>query len=317
MKRRGFTVPELVVVLAILAVLGIILLPALSRGREAARRAACVNNLKQFSTAFKMYATEWKRYLPPCAPYANSNGALLFSAPAAAMVPQYLSDLSIARCPSDTGYNGAGELVRGRLPNQGDFSAWILEARDENRPDSMDYYRSAELGRSYCYKGYTVTTVQEYYGMWGVMTALPPDGTLSVLYVNDPVLIKNFNNDLVIADLMGTWPAWVPKPPTAMGTGGGGTVMRLREGVERLLTTSAGFKPSAGNPQALVPVMWDAYGDPSSLTLAASGVSFNHIPGGSNVLYLDGHVEWVAYPDRFPMSNDKRVLADNSFYGLR
>ncbi len=80
--------------------------------------------------------------------------------------------------------------------------------------------------------------------------------------------------------------------PQPHGNSGGAKVFRLRTGIARFLTTDA--NPSStvlAETEGRIPVLFDAFASANTVAY------FNHLPGGSNVLYLDGHVAFSRFPN--------------------
>ena len=210
----------LVVMVAILGILAAIMLPALARAREAARRASCQNNLKQMGIVLKMYANEDPdSYWPPL---SSTPSKMMMDA--MSIHPEYLADASVMICPSDA---DAAMLT-------GQTSADILI-------DDHCYY----------YLGYALTSEEEGLAFLDMYrTAFDEMG--------------GFTGDIPVSE--------------GMGTGGGSAFIRLRDGLADEGTVAP----------AMIPVMME---DPE-----------NHVPGGGNVLFMDGHVEFIKYPGQFPMT---------------
>jgi prepilin-type processing-associated H-X9-DG protein len=75
------------------------------------------------------------------------------------------------------------------------------------------------------------------------------------------------------------------------GSGGSGdTINKLKEGIERLTITEINNPAGSALAQSTIPVVSNLMGTAPAL--------YNHIPGGSNILYMDGHVEFVKYPGK-------------------
>ena len=67
-RRHAFSLIELLAVIAVIAILASLLVPTLSKAKQKALCVSCLNNLKQLSLAFQLYAADYYGRIPPNTP---------------------------------------------------------------------------------------------------------------------------------------------------------------------------------------------------------------------------------------------------------
>jgi prepilin-type N-terminal cleavage/methylation domain-containing protein/prepilin-type processing-associated H-X9-DG protein len=292
-RRKGFTLVELMISIAVIAILAAALLPALARARESARKSNCQKNLKQLGALLDMYVDD-----DPRAFYPRNIAAKNFYTPDDPFFPEYLKDVTLLLCPSDSGGDpdqygrltttangGYGDINRHRGYSAGDIHPDCLHA------ESYTYVQTAfdnTLG-----------------GMFNLIAST------IVLFANGPYFAST--NEFLSGyfttpgiwrktTLYGPGPActdFASYSGVAIAAGYGSLnksgnidnswMCHLRAGINDMMgvpTALGGFKSGYVEPSNVL-MMWDQV---SSVT---SG--FNHAPSASNILFMDGHVETQLY----------------------
>ena len=122
--KKNFTLIELLIVIAIIAILASMLLPALQRARDAAKASYCLNNMKQLASGFQNYVDSNREYCPPGRAYDPTGNTTI------GWYKYYINSGAITsktlHCPTSTYYyeNDSGVnyglpyTIYGYVPNQ-------------------------------------------------------------------------------------------------------------------------------------------------------------------------------------------------------
>lgn len=223
--------------------------------------------------------------------------------------PEYLTDPMITFCPSDAGLKE--HIQDAQALQDGEFCFGVA------RGNAYECARAVDS--SYFYAGWVFDRVgDEYPGeslqpIAVLLSVLEPSisqvgvgsgppqvvrGLLGLLSANLLAGIQQENNTLIQREVDRD----VSTPELAgYGNGGGDTVYRFREGIERFLITDINNPAATAQAQSTVFVMMDQ--------IAGLGQTrvFNHVPGGANVLFLDGHVRFIRYQENGTPPVTRRV----------
>ena len=217
----------------------------------------------------------------PALPSAGTDDFLAAMADLRTLYPEYLTDPNILICPSDAGAD-EDEFVN---PDSGITDVGLPCDRSSRGINDAD--------ESYMYFGWVfdqleygdppvdMVTVGALVGAAGLEGTGPAQLAWTIVDAILSAMAGGHGNDEDVD--LSTYGA-------NLGNGGGDTVYRLREGIERFMITDINNPAASAQAQSETWIMADV--------LATVSEDYNHVPGGSNVLYMDGHVAFLRYSEQ-------------------
>ena len=282
---RGLTLIELMVVISILSILAALLLPALARAREMARRTFCNNNMKQIGLVMRMYADESGGRYPAGSPndyfgdirqlawlgrqFTRNN----FGVDGQELYPDYLDDFEIFVCPSSanilddeladwymdmTFVESYLDPVLTADPRNLDVLPSLMGERPD--PDCL-------TSQHYIYLGHAVASEE------------------NMLFLFDEYYRRMTANEVGFMDIEF-------EVPGGHGPGNQNKFFRIKDVVNRLFIEDIDRPGMTAVSETQIPLLFDA------MSLYGRHLPNHVVPPGGNVMYMDGHVEYLRFPDK-------------------